>query len=184
MGRDKALIEWDGVRAIDRVCDLARAAGARQIIVSGADYGIRNVPDPVDAGPVGGLLASAALLASEGVTAVLVLAVDAASATPGDLAPLIASPVPGAAYETLPLPMCLHLSAIPPEAAGHWALRTLVSRSRLSTLSAPQAAMARIRGANTPGELQTLSAKVDEPDESADEKPNSRTVDPISCGRA
>ncbi|WP_168074942.1 NTP transferase domain-containing protein, partial [Caulobacter sp. SSI4214] len=28
MGRDKALLDWDGVRAVDRVAALARAVGA------------------------------------------------------------------------------------------------------------------------------------------------------------
>ncbi|WP_236627690.1 nucleotidyltransferase family protein [Caulobacter sp. B11] len=58
MGRDKALLRLDGVRAVEVVADLARAAGAAAVLTAGADHGLDWVPDPSpDAGPVGGVQA-------------------------------------------------------------------------------------------------------------------------------
>ena len=157
MGADKALIEWDGVRAIDRVVRLARDVGADPVIVSGADHGIRFVPDPeAGAGPVAGVLAASSILRSEGVEVALVLAVDAPTITAEDLAPLLGASAPGAAFAGLPAPMVLHVMAVPPDAENGWPLRRFVERAGLKELPVPRGAHNRLRGANTPLEQQTL----------------------------
>lgn len=151
MGRDKGAELWGGVRAVDRVAALAREAGAKEVVVSGGDYGLPFVPDPaVGAGPVAGLLAAAAALTADRL---LVLAVDAPTVTLEDLAPLLAS---GGSYAGLPLPMVIDRSAIPPDARGDWPLRRFVERAGLAVLPAPAGAEPRLRGANTPAEAAAL----------------------------
>ncbi|MFY8210005.1 MAG: molybdenum cofactor guanylyltransferase [Caulobacter sp.] len=151
MGRDKAALDWDGRRAVDRVADLARAVGAEALVTAGADLGLPWVADDAaGAGPVGGVLAGARAL---GAARLLVLAVDAPTITPGDLAPLLAT---GGCYEGLPLPMVLDAAVLPPDAEAGWPLRRLVDRAGLRALPVPNGALARLRGANTPEERDGL----------------------------
>ncbi|PIB90719.1 molybdenum cofactor guanylyltransferase [Caulobacter sp. FWC2] len=151
MGRDKAVLDWDGARAVDRVAALARAVGAEALVTAGADLGLPWVADDAAfAGPVGGVLAGARALGS---TRLLVLAVDAPTVLPEDLAPLL---VGGGYYEGLPVPMVVEARALPADAEAGWPLRRLVERAGLVAVSAPEAAMARLRGANTPDERERL----------------------------
>jgi len=157
MGRDKAALDWGGVRAVDRVAVLAQAMGAHSVFTVGADLGLPWIADPEPgAGPVGGVIAGVAALRAQGLIRALVLAVDAPTLTAQDLAPLVAAPAPGAAYEGLPLPMMLDLSALPADAALGWPLRRLVERAGLASLPVPAEAEMRLRGANTPEERARL----------------------------
>jgi molybdopterin-guanine dinucleotide biosynthesis protein A len=157
MGRDKADLDWGGARAVDRVADLARAVGARDVLTVGTDLGLPWVPDPEPgAGPVGGVLAGVAALRRLGLERALILAVDAPTLTAEDLAPLLAAQAPGAAYQGLPLPMVLALSAVPEDAVAGWPLRRLVERAGLVVVDLPVEAEARLRGANTPEERARL----------------------------
>ncbi len=156
MGRDKALLDWDGVRAIDRVAALARAAGASVVLTAGRDYGLDWVPDPEEgAGPVGGVLAGVEALRARGCSRALVLAVDAPTLTVDDLAPLLAAET-GATFDVSPVPMVLPLDVIPEGALPGWPLRRLVERAGLAVLECPEGARARILGANTPEERARL----------------------------
>ncbi|PVM86085.1 molybdopterin-guanine dinucleotide biosynthesis protein A [Caulobacter radicis] len=156
MGRDKALIDWGGVRAVDRVAALARAAGAETVLTAGRDYGLDWVPDPQEgAGPVGGVLAGAAALRARGCDRALVLAVDAPTLTVDDLAPLLATER-GGTFEVSPVPMVLPLDALPEGAQAGWPLRRLVERAGLAVLECPEEAKARLLGANTPQERDRL----------------------------
>ncbi len=156
MGRDKALLEWGGVRAVDRVAALARAAGAEAVLTAGRDYGLDWVPDPQEgAGPVGGVLAGAAALRARGCLRALVLAVDAPTLTAEDLAPLLAAEA-GATFDASPVPMVLPLEAMPEGAQAGWPLRRLVERAGLAVLECPEEAKARLLGANTPQERDRL----------------------------
>ena len=83
----------------------------------------------------------------------VVLAVDAPTIRPGDLAPLLAS---GGCYEGLPVPMALDAAALPPDAEAGWPLRRLVERAGLRALPVPEGALLRLRGANTPEERDGL----------------------------
>lgn len=151
MGRDKAVLDWDGQRAIDWVAALARAVGAEALVTAGADLGLPWVPDDeAYAGPVGGVLAGARAL---GTARLLVLAVDAPTVTAQDLAPLLAS---GGYYEGLPVPMVVSASALPDDAEAGWPLRRFVAAAGLTALPVPEGAMARLRGANTPEERAAL----------------------------
>ena len=156
MGRDRALLEWGGVRAVDRVAALARAAGAEAVLTAGRDYGLDWVPDPQEgAGPVGGVLAGAAALRARGCLRALVLAVDAPTLTAEDLAPLLAAEA-GATFDASPVPMVLPLEAMPEGAQAGWPLRRLVERAGLAVLECPEEAKARLLGANTPQERDRL----------------------------
>jgi len=158
MGADKAALDWDGQRAVDRVAALASAAGAVRVLTAGRDLGLEHVDDPAPgAGPVGGVLAGARALAAHGLTRALVLAVDAPTVTVEDLAPLLAAAEPGAFYDGLPVPMALTLAALPAEAEAGWPLRRLVERAGLVALACDEAIRTRLRGANTPEEQAALS---------------------------
>jgi len=159
MGRDKALVDWGGRRAIERVADLGWAVGAGAVLSVGRDYGFGFVGDPTpEAGPVGGLRAGLAEARLRGAARALVLAVDAPTLRAEDLAPLLAAPAPGATFEGLPAPMVLALDAAPPEAADGWPLRRFVERAGLAVLPTPPGALMRLRGANTPQERADLLA--------------------------
>lgn len=158
MGADKAALDWDGQRAVDRVVALASAAGAVRVLTAGRDHGFEHVDDPSPgAGPVGGVLAGARVLSAAGLTRALVLAVDAPTVTVEDLAPLLAAEEPGAVYDGLPVPMVVTLSALPADAEAGWPLRRLVERAGLAALACDDALRARLRGANTPEERAALS---------------------------
>lgn len=151
MGRDKAVLDWGGRRAVDRVAALARAAGAQALVTAGADLGWPWVADDAaGAGPVGGVLAGARAL---GTARLLVLAVDAPTITLEDLTPLLAS---GGCYEGLPVPMVLDAAALPADAEAGWPLRRLAERAGLVALPVPDGALLRLRGANTPEERDGL----------------------------
>lgn len=160
MGADKALLDWDGERAVDRVAALAVAVGAARVLTAGRDHGLEHVEDPEPgAGPVGGVLAGARVLAATGLTRMLVLAVDAPTVTVEDLAPLLAAAEPGAFYDGLPVPMVVTLVCLPDDAEADWPLRRLVERAGLVALPRDEALRARLRGANTPEERAALSGR-------------------------
>ena len=160
MGADKAVLDWDGQRAVDRVAALAAAVGAVRVLTAGRDHGLEHVEDPEPgAGPVGGVLAGARALAASGLARMLVLAVDAPTVTVDDLAPLLAAAGPGAFYAGLPVPMSVTLAALPGEAEAGWPLRRLVERAGLLALPCDEAVRARLRGANTPEERAALKGR-------------------------
>lgn len=160
MGADKAVLDWDGQRAVDRVAALAAAVGAVHVLTAGRDHGLEHVEDPEPgAGPVGGVLAGARVLAAAGLARMLVLAVDAPTVTVEDLAPLLAVAGPGAFYEGLPVPMVVTLAALPDDAEAGWPLRRLVERAGLAALPCDEAVRARLRGANTPEERAALAGR-------------------------
>jgi len=155
MGRDKAAIRWAGQSAVERLAGLARSAGAQQVVVSGGDYGLPFVRDPTPfGGPVGGLLAAAALLPD--ARRLLVLAVDAPTLSLDDLAPLLDAPAPGAAYLGSPLPMVVARAAVSSGLGCGAPLRRFVELAGLRELQPPAGARLRLRGANTPEELSDL----------------------------
>ncbi len=160
MGQDKAVLDWNGRRAVDRLAGLAAAAGCSWTLTAGADYGLPFTLDPPGKGPVAGVLAGMAALRGRGLQRALVLAVDAPTLRLDDLRPLLAAPSPGAAYEGLTMPMVVTLAAVPPDARGDWSLFHLIERSGLAVLPVDPAARLRIRGANTPEERAVLLAEL------------------------
>lgn len=164
MGADKATQLWDGLRAIDRVADLARALGASVVVSAGdGEFGLPRAPDPAPrSGPVAGVLAGIALVRGQ-VGRVLILAVDAPTILPQDLAPLLAAGGAGAAFEDQPLPMVLDLAAVPQGAQADWPLRRFVERAGLIQVALDQAVLLRVRGANTPQERDRLAGEPEGP---------------------
>lgn len=162
MGTDKALLEWAGVRAVDRVAALAQAVGCGRVITAGGRaYGYSQAADETPGGgPVGGVLAGARVLRGAGCQRALVLAVDAPTIEPDDLRPLLNAEAAGAAYETLHLPLVLWLDALPAEAAPGWPLGRLIERIGALRLALPPALQPRLRGANSPEERQALLAQL------------------------
>jgi len=157
MGQDKAVLDWDGRRAVDLVAETAREAGAQWVLTAGGDYGLDFVIDPAPfAGPVAGILAGLAALAERGLGQALVLAVDSPTLTAADLAPLLAAPAPGAVFEGFPLPMRLPTAPAPADAQPDWPIRRLAERAGLARLTCPPEARERLAGANTPLERQGL----------------------------
>ena len=157
MGRDKAVLNWHGRRAVDRVAELARTAGATAILTAGGDYGMRSVADPTPGGgPLGGLLAGCAALWEEGFSDALILAVDAPTIEPSDLRALLDAGAPGGCYAGLPLPMVIALAALPKGLSSDLPLRGFVATVGLHVMAAPAGAELRLRGANTPEERGAL----------------------------
>lgn len=160
MGTDKAVLPWNGRRAVDRIADVARQVGAERVLTAGGgDYGFPRVDDPApDGGPVAGIAAAVAALRVASCRRVLVLAVDAPTVRPGDLAPLVASASSGAAYEGLNLPLVMDLAAAPDDAGAGWSVRRLIDAAGLARLTCPPSSADRLRGANTPEERERLLA--------------------------
>lgn len=157
MGADKATQVWGRRRAVDRVAALAARLGASEVVTAGpGDFGLPRALDPKPfSGPVAGVL-SALKLIDPGIERVLVLAVDAPTLRPGDLAPLISTADPGAVFEGFPLPMLIARTAVAGDAQDDWPLRRLAERAGLTYLRAAPAAHGRLRGANTPEERDQL----------------------------
>lgn len=159
MGSDKAAQLWDGRRAVDRVVDLARAVGAGLVVTAGfQSYGHPLACDAqAFGGPVGGVLAGLQVLASSGCARILVLAVDAPTIVAADLLPLLAFPATAAAYEGLPVPLVM--AAVAPEGAqADWPLFRLADAVGAQRLACSEPARARLRGANSPAERDSLLA--------------------------
>ncbi|MDB5450608.1 MAG: hypothetical protein JWQ52_1736 [Phenylobacterium sp.] len=157
MGTDKAVLDWNGLPAIDRLAALSERLGLRMVLTAGADHGLPAVFDATPGeGPCGGILAAAGRLSAAGYSRALILAVDAPTVTVEDIRPLMEAGGPGAAYDGLPLPMVIEFAAIPAEAQANWALKRLVLAAGLATLGCSDQARPRLRGANTPEERQRL----------------------------
>lgn len=165
MGTDKAAQLWDGRRAVDLVAELARSLGAKVVVSAGdGEFGLPRASDPAPlSGPVAGVLAGIALLRGQ-VERVLVLAVDAPTIKPEDLAPLLAAGGVGAAFDDQPLPMVLDISAVPKDVQDDWPLRRFVARAGLIQIPLDLELLPRLRGANTPEERDRLAGASDGPE--------------------
>ncbi|MDB5463143.1 MAG: hypothetical protein JWP23_1532 [Phenylobacterium sp.] len=162
MGKDKALVDWRGVTALDHLAALSREVGIRVVLTAGADHGLPAVLDAAPGeGPCGGILAAALRLRADGYDRALILAVDAPTVTASDIRPLLEAGGPGAAYEGLPLPMVIDLAAVPPDTEAQWPLKRLVQAAELVVLPCSDQARPRLRGANTPEERLRLLADPD-----------------------
>jgi molybdopterin-guanine dinucleotide biosynthesis protein A len=173
MGEDKAGQIWGSRRAVDYVADLAGALGASRILtIGGPSYGYERVDDQApQAGPVGGVLAGLDALA-DGPDRVLVLAVDAPTLRPADLAPLLRAPPPGAAFAAYPLPMIFDVATAPRDLSANCSLRRFTEAAGLGTLAVPETLRPHLRGANTPQEREALLRAAQRPGSSLGSPPN------------
>jgi molybdopterin-guanine dinucleotide biosynthesis protein A len=158
MGVDKAELLWGGRRAVDLLADLGAAIGAATVRTVGPQsYGLPAITDEAaGGGPVAGIASGLKGLAEAGRRRALVLAVDAPTIQAADLAPLLAAPAPGGAYEGLNLPLVVDLAPSPPSAAPGWPVARFIETAGLARLPPPEGALARLRGANTPIEHRRL----------------------------
>ncbi len=169
MGADKARLQWRGQLLIERAVAMLRATGCTRVLVSGDYPAYAHVVDRYpERGPLGGL-ASVAEVARE--SRWLVTAVDQPLVDAALLRPLLDGLLAGVEcarclcrYGEEPLPMALMvsadtrrwmLSAVVGD-SGHRSLQALQERLRIHALPADAAVRARLRGANTPGEWETL----------------------------
>jgi len=90
----------------------------------------------------------------------LVLAVDAPTVQPSDLAPLLAAPE-GAAFDGLHLPFTAPLSRLPRDPRPDWPLARLVDAAGIAILKPPVGTVDHLRGANTPMERAALALDFD-----------------------
>lgn len=158
MGTDKAALVWFGQRAVDRVVELALLCAAEPVMTVGSQgYGPPHLVDSeLSGGPVGGIMTGRRALLAAGCTRALILAVDAPMLSAFDLAPLLASGAPGAAYEGLHLPMIIDLTSFPDGADAGWPLARLIERAGLARVWCSPDSFERIRGANTIEEWENL----------------------------
>jgi molybdopterin-guanine dinucleotide biosynthesis protein A len=158
MGSDKAVLDWNGQRAVDRLAALADHVGAAACVTSGAHgYGLPFASEePPGGGPVAGIVAAAKTLMSQGCRRALVLAVDAPTFVAADLAALLASAAPGACFEGQRLPLVLDLVSLPQDGGRDWPMIRLIEAIGLTRLPCPAGAESRLRGANTPAEHKAL----------------------------
>lgn len=169
MGADKARLVWRGERLLDRAVAMLRGAGCSRVLVSGNYPEYPHVADQFgDRGPLGGL-ASIAQVVPE--TRWLVLAIDQPLLDAALLRPLLDGLLAAGEvargicrYGEEPLPMALRVSpdtrkwlvdAVSDQGARR-SLKALQERLRIHALPADAALRARLGGANTPDEWQTL----------------------------
>lgn len=111
MGRDKALLPWNGYPLIEHQIAVLLAAGVREVKVSGDRPGYHGVTDPVpQAGPVGGIAGVAATCED---SQLLIVPVDMPKLQPSLLQRLLNAPsVAGCVrFTDHVLPMRLRLDA-------------------------------------------------------------------------
>jgi len=162
MGRDKASLDWNGRHAVDRLAELVASLGISDVVTAGAgDYGLPSVVEaPPRSGPVGGIAAGLAALGRLGCERALVLAVDAPTLTASDIAPLLNSGPPGAAYEGLHLPLVVDLAATRIDVEPGWPVARFIGAVGLFRPPCPRGAALRLRGANTEVQRQELLAEL------------------------
>lgn len=104
MGRDKALLEIDGVSLLARAIALLHEAGAERVVVSGDRPQFSGVPDVAEGrGPVGGIVS---VLAAHPGSALVAIPVDQPKLDAHSLRQLIEAleHAPAACFEAHPLP--------------------------------------------------------------------------------
>ncbi|HVJ37001.1 MAG TPA: molybdenum cofactor guanylyltransferase [Stenotrophomonas sp.] len=163
MGRDKAMLDWQGAPLLAHMGRLLRRAGARRVVVSGAYPAFGGVPDLwPDLGPIGGLCSVAQQLPDGEL---LVVAVDMPALQPAALAAL--RPSQGQAcsvFADYRLPMRLRLDArsrrclqdvlrAPPQCRS---LRALQQSVGTHALAAPKDASLWFANCNTVEQWQQL----------------------------
>lgn len=163
MGRDKALLDWQGQTLLEHMQAQLRAAGARRVVVSGDYPQAGGVPDrAADLGPLGGLASIAEVLA-DGV--VLLVPVDMPRLGVALLRELMQVDAPCACFIDHILPLRLHLdaplrdwlrqaAAMPP---AQRSLRALHRHLQGVHLPLPAGAAAQLANCNTPAQWQELA---------------------------
>ncbi len=154
MGRDKALIQIDGLTLLDRARATARTAGADAVIVAGRREVADGLADPVpDQGPAVAARHALAAAAAQDFAAAWVMAVDTPLLSVRLLHRLRDAAAPAAAFANHPLPFYVrldHAAAADSAATSVHALLDDLGARRLPVTAGEQDELA---GVNTPEEL-------------------------------
>lgn len=166
MGRDKALLDWQGRPLIEHMIGLLRDAGIARIRISGDRPDYAGIPDQRSGdGPVVGLLSVADTL---GDGYVLVLPVDMPKLTVTQLQRLLKAPDAACVrYGELALPMRLRLDddtraalrAVAASEGRERSFRALQERIALHTLAIAAHEQAALGNCNTPDDWHEATAR-------------------------
>lgn len=161
MGRDKALLDWQGRPLIEHMIAQLYAAGVNQVRVSGDRPDYHGIPDGLpEGGPVVGLHSVANTLPDG---CLLIVPVDMPRLTPELLRQLLQAPDAGAVQFTgYTLPLRLRLDgysrAVLADVAGQpgrdCSLHRLLSRLATRKLPLPDHAASQLGNCNTPEDWQ------------------------------
>lgn len=165
MGRDKAMLPWEGSTLLAHMRQRLRLAGASRVIVSGAYRDCDAVPDRfADLGPLGGLASVAAALPD---TTLLVVPVDMPLISADALRYLCESPASACVcFQDQPLPLRLRLDAasrlvlarlLDGPASGR-SLRALHAALHGERLTLPVQWQAQLQDADTPDAWRSIAA--------------------------
>lgn len=161
MGRDKALLEADGVTLLERARMLLVESGCSRVLIAGRPDLEGGVPDLTPgAGPARAACDALLAMADAGLEMALVVPVDMPLLTPQSLELLVAGAAAGAAaYERHPLPFCARLRAQPLDDAEPESMRSLLQM--LSVIWFPLDGMDEriFTNVNTPEDWRKLVGK-------------------------
>jgi molybdopterin-guanine dinucleotide biosynthesis protein A len=160
MGRDKALLELDGVSLVDRARALLREVGAQTVAVAGrTDIEGAFADLRPGSGPARAACDALLALADAGHEVALVMPVDMPFMTAAALEPLLAGAAAGAAaYENHPLPFAARLQTPALEAAAPNSMKDLLSALSALRLPAEGIDPRTFTNINTPEEWAKLTA--------------------------
>lgn len=164
MGRDKALLPWQGDTLLAHMQQCLRSSGVSRVIVSGTYPHCEAVPDRfADMGPLGGLASISAALPD---TTLLVVPVDMPLISAAALRYLRESAEAGCVcFEGQPLPLRLRLDAASREVlaalldgpASGRSLRALHAALQGESLPLPMQWRTQLRDADTPADWRAIA---------------------------
>ncbi|MGV8961403.1 MAG: molybdenum cofactor guanylyltransferase [Stenotrophomonas sp.] len=164
MGRDKAMLSWQGRPLLEHMIALLTAAGAARVIVSGDYPHYGGIVDTVPGcGPLAGLASAAAQL-DDGQ--LLVVPVDMPCLSVALLHRLISAPAaPGVHFDAQMLPMRMQLDTrsraalaqLLSSGSAQRSLRALQSMLGFHAISAPADILTGLRNCNTPAQWKELA---------------------------
>lgn len=164
MGRDKALLPWQGRTLLEHACGTLRLAGATRLWVSGCHPAFGGVPDRVQrCGPLGGLY-STMLQMPDGDA--WVLPVDMPLIAPQLLARLADAQARCMVFDGYPLPMKITvddncrrlLAAMIADADGPRSLRALQQRLDATAIVPAAGEVLQLVNCNTPEQWKELAS--------------------------
>jgi molybdenum cofactor guanylyltransferase len=164
MGRDKAMLSWQGDTLLTHMQRCLRLSGVSRVIVSGAYSHCDAVPDRfADLGPLGGLASVSAALPD---TTLLIVPVDMPLISAAALRYLREFPAAGCVcFEDQPLPMRLRLDQVSRQllaallkgpASGR-SLRALHTALNGKRLPLPVQWQAQLQDADTPADWHAMT---------------------------
>ena len=147
MGRNKALLDYQGRPLLDHMIDLMQQSGVKKIYVSGDIEGYHCIPDSAPfAGPAAAIRDVLGQLA--GYDGILFQPVDMPFMEP-EILRLLLRHDGGAHYHGWPLPLYLNKAVTPGDGSS---VRQMIADMNLAILPVPEEAQACFANLNTPEE--------------------------------